>query len=184
MDQSFCLSNPKTTIPGGSKALYDVSATSPDIVTSPNGNATRSLVSQSTYPSIRIHLTKTRKLTCRSILRLSVAATALLIVWGSLLTITIFFAFPGRSQNSLNDSGMTNMSTEKEVGSNTQVNRTCYRLTRWDPLKNSCYVPCEEWEWRTNWEQKFRLATTSITSAACIICIILMTVTWIKLRHL
>ena len=74
------------------------------------------------------------------------------------------------------------------IGNTTQVawgdNRTCNRLMRWDPLTNSCYIPCEDWDWRTESEKQFRLFATHTTSITSIVCLIVMIITWIKLKSL
>ena len=107
MEQSLCLSNPyatgnrlyafckisvKVSMPVGSKGtLESVSSTRSRSVSSPDGNATCSVVSRSPF----VHLLRSRKVTFKSVLLLSVAVVALLAVWGALSTLSIFYALPG-----------------------------------------------------------------------------------------
>jgi hypothetical protein len=55
---------------------------------------------------------------------------------------------------------------------------------RRDHLTNSCYIPCEDWEWKTKTEQKINQAAIHLNNLASIISLIVIIVTWIKLKHL
>ena len=70
--------------------------------------------------------------------------------------------------------------TQVDLGNN----KTCHRLLRSDPLTNSCYIPCAEWDWRTESEKQLDLAATYTTMVISIVCVIIAIITWIKLKRL
>jgi hypothetical protein len=56
-------------------------------------------------------------------------------------------------------------------------------LVQMDSSTNSCYIPCTEWDWRTESEKKVNLAISYVNITVSLLCAIVTAITWIRLRH-
>jgi hypothetical protein len=55
---------------------------------------------------------------------------------------------------------------------------------RLDPLTNTCYVHCTEWNWHTQSEDQFESVALFIIIFSHVVCATLIVTTWIKLKNL
>jgi hypothetical protein len=114
-----------------------------------------------------------------------VAVAALFLVWGLVILVSVFFALPVAPPTGfkLNSSDKANNSNETVGTSRTRHGVTCPSLFRWDSSTNSCYIPCTEWDWRTESEKKVNLAISYVNITVSLLCAIVTAITWIRLRH-
>jgi hypothetical protein len=90
MDQDLTVSDPIT---GHKEALQSVSSTRSESLSPPAS------ISMSSHTSLHIFFLKSRKINYRSILVFSTAAAALLALWGTLCTLSVFYAIPNSPAN-------------------------------------------------------------------------------------
>lgn len=112
------------------------------------------------------------------------SAIALAAVWGAVVAINVFWALPVHLQSKPMSKASDEVNNISEKGDTSLGGISCHRTMRMDPLTNSCYIPCVDWEWRTETENQLRQAATYITTVVTIICSIIAGTTWIKLKHL
>jgi hypothetical protein len=60
----------------------------------------------------------------------------------------------------------------------------CHETMRRDHMTNRCYIPCEDWDWQTKSEKGLDSASAYITLFIYAVCLIVTSITWIKLKHL
>jgi hypothetical protein len=120
----------------------------------------------------------------KAVLPFVVAVAALFLVWGLVILVSVFFALPVAPPTGfkLNSSDKANNSNETGT-SRTRHGVTCPSLFRWDSSTNSCYIPCTEWDWRTESEKKVNLAISYVNITVSLLCAIVTAITWIRLRH-
>jgi hypothetical protein len=138
---------------------------------------------------------KSKKVFLVDMMTFIVALAAVIVVWGVVVAFNVFWALPSNPQNSLNTSSEVssnfNKTNEADRGSQEGIspasqldNATCHRSLRRHLLTNTCYVPCQNWEWRTDLEKKLKSIANYTTIVISIVCVILTIVTWIKLSKL
>jgi hypothetical protein len=109
-----------------------------------------------------------------------VTVGVLFVVWGGVLGLNVFYATG--LQTNLNKSDEGNNRSENGTGNTSHT--ACHETMKRDHVTSRCYIPCEDWDWQTKSEKGLDSASAYITLFIYAVCLIVTSITWIKLKHL